>query len=411
MKRKRMKQAIRKTQIPLLLAFIIFASFVHLYSAHVQCEWTGVEKIVAVGDLHGDYDSFIKILKGTGLIDKDLHWTGGKIHLVQIGDIMDRGPKAKEIFDLLMRLEKEAEAAGGKIHVLLGNHEEMNLTGIALDRENYVTVEQFIAFLPESFREKKEIKIKKGIEKRAFKKTFSDVSLDQKLREYWESALKKAIADRKDPVRIEYQKNFNEKYGKWLLEHNAVIKINDIIFVHGGISERFSTWKLEEINNRIRLELNSFMRGSPTNILIVYETDGPLWYRDLSSPQTKEEDLKPEVDKILQNLGARYMVAAHTPRVIKTKDDMKRFDGRIWIIDTGISEVYRSSGGRPAALIIENDYKFSVWPLDFEEKDTHPIEWKAYFQGKIAIISPCLPEAIGCILKSALRRVISFYGG
>jgi len=190
-----------------------------------------------------------------------------------------------------------------------------------------------------------------------------------------------------------------------------VIKINDIIFVHGGISERFSTWKLEEINNRIRLELNSFMRGSPTNILIIYETDGPLWHRDLSSPQTKEEDLKPEVDKILQNLGARYMVAGHTPRVIKTKDDMKRFDGRIWIIDTGISEVYRSSGGRPAALIIENDYKFSVWPLDFEEKDTHPIEWKAYFQGKIAIISPCLPEAIGCILKSALRRVISFYGG
>jgi hypothetical protein len=416
MRNKLIAQPIRKTKTIPFIALFILVLLSPLYPSNTQCEWTGVQKIVAVGDLHGDYDSFVDILKGTKLVDQGLHWTGGKTHLVQIGDVLDRGDYAKgakDIFDLLMRLEKEAEQAGGKVHALLGNHEEMNITDIAFDNENYVTLNQFIDFLPEEYKERKERGIRKDYAKKPPKGQKLDYPLEQRLRNYWDTVRRKAISDKENEARKEYERNFNEKYGKWLVEHNAVIKIDDIIFVHGGISEKFSTWKLEKINDRMRLELNSFISGNPIEDLqVVYVQNGPLWYRDLSLPKINEEDLKPEVDKIFKNLGARYMVLAHTPVLIKTTNDMKRFDGRIWIIDTGISRVYRP-GGRETALIIEdtgNDIKFSVWPLDFNEESTELIEQTRYLQEGMATKAFQLLEFTAGIPRDA-RRMGIFIGG
>lgn len=417
MKKTRVTQPIRKTKTIPFIALFILVLLSPLYPSNTQCEWTGIQKIVAVGDLHGDYDSFVDILKGTKLVDQGLHWTGGKTHLVQIGDVMDRGDYAKgakDIFDLLMRLEKEAEQAGGKVHALLGNHEEMNITGIAFENKDYVSLNQFISFLPESYREREEIKIREDYAKKLSKGRRLELTLEQRINNYWETEREKAIAKRGDyPAAKEYINNFREKYGKWLVEHNAVIKINDIIFVHGGISEKFSTWKLEKINDRMRLELNSFISGNPIEDLqVVYDPNGPLWNRDLSLPKINEEDLKPGVDKILKNLGARYVVVAHTPHLITTKTDMKRFDGRIWIIDTGISRVYRP-GGRETALIIEdtgNDIKFSVWPFDFNEESTQPIEQTRYLQEGMATKAFQFLEFTAGILRDA-RRMGIFIGG
>jgi len=408
-------QPIRKTKSIPFIALFILVLLSPLYPSNIQCEWTGIQKIVAVGDLHGDYDSFVDILKGTKLVDQGLHWTGGKTHLVQIGDVMDRGDDAKKILELLMSLEKEAEQAGGKVHALLGNHEEMNITGIAFENKDYVSLNQFISFLPESYREREEIKIREDYTKKLSKGRRLELALEQRINNYWETEIEKAIAKRGDyRAAKEYINNFREKYGKWLVQRNAVIKINDIIFVHGGISEKFSSWKLEEINDRLRQELNSFIKGNPIEDLqVVYQPDGPLWYRGLALPEIKEEDLKPEVDTILQNLGARYLVAGHTPRIIKTKADMTRFERRVWVIDTGIGKVYRSMGGRPTALIIEdtgNDYKFSVWPLDFNEESTELIEQTRYLQEGMATKTRQLLEFTAGILRDALRIVI-FYRG
>ena len=63
--------------------------------AEIQCVWRNVDRIVVVGDLHGAYESFVKILKQTGLVDDLLQWTGGNTHLVQMGDILDRGDRAR----------------------------------------------------------------------------------------------------------------------------------------------------------------------------------------------------------------------------------------------------------------------------------------------------------------------------
>src|SRR5258708_18255317 len=72
---------------------------------------------------------FVAILGHTGLVDKENHWTGGKTTFVQVGDLLDRGPKPREVMNLMMALEKEAAQAGGRVVSLLCNHEMMNIMG------------------------------------------------------------------------------------------------------------------------------------------------------------------------------------------------------------------------------------------------------------------------------------------
>ena len=374
MKNNAIRIMMRRTKTILLLAVFVLAFLANLYAADTQCVWTCVEKIVAVGDIHGDYKAFIKILKGTGLIDKELHWIGGKTHLVQIGDVLDRGDHAKEILDLLMKLEKEAEEAGGKVHMLIGNHEELNITGLVFNRGDEFTTRQLVSFLPDRYRERQVKKFRKILGDNPTKKKGLDSSLDRDLMPFWENMLNELRTDRKHPARREYLRNFNKIHGKWIVQQNAVIKINNIIFVHGGISEKFSMWELKAINNRLRKELEDIRRAVMNSTLpkiqdfqrqIVWEPGGPYWYRGYF--EVDEHDFQENVDIILKNLNAEYMVIAHTPQVIKTKEDMQLFQGKIWIIDTGISELYRKRmGGRLSALIIDKG-KFDVWGLNNEK--------------------------------------------
>src|SRR5262245_11830105 len=92
-----------------------------------QCEFTDVERVLAVGDVHGSYEKFVEILKVAGLLDAKNKWSGGKAHLVQLGDVIDRGPDSRKAIDLLRQLVKDAQSAGGRVHALLGNHELMRI--------------------------------------------------------------------------------------------------------------------------------------------------------------------------------------------------------------------------------------------------------------------------------------------
>jgi hypothetical protein len=349
----------------LLAGTILLALLPAARAAEIPCLWTGVERIVAVGDLHGDYEDFVKILKGTGIVDDRLAWAGGKAHLVQTGDILDRGPQAKEILDLLRRLEHEAAKAGGMVHVLLGNHEELNITGIAFDYPDYIMVEQFVAFLPRIYRRYREREYLKSLQAPFSHRSEDAVDADMKvkLRERWLKLMKT------DGGRRAYIQGFNEEYGKWLLEKNAVIKINDTIFAHGGISDKYSTWKLGTINDLLRRELAFFMGRDrvflrykrPFEPKIVYDAKGPLWYRDLATGD--EREMRGELEHILENLGAKSMVIAHTfyrgngMSPVVSPLYMSRFGGRLWVIDTGISRFY---GGINSALIIERG-DFVLW--------------------------------------------------
>lgn len=114
-----------------------------------------MRNIIAIGDAHGDYYSFAAVLINAGLINPDLKWTGGRSILVQMGDILDRGPDPLFIDNLLDNLQLQARRAGGDIIRLVGNHE------LEVLRKNY-----FITSLPyfqiEPFRAKLAQAILKG---------------------------------------------------------------------------------------------------------------------------------------------------------------------------------------------------------------------------------------------------------
>src|SRR3954452_16451359 len=104
-----------------------------------QSVFSEVGRIIAVGDLHGNYAGFKRILHETGLVDKRGHWRAKDTHLVQLGDVLGRGGEPGKIFRLLKRLEQEAVEFESRVHLLLGNHEAMSMSGLLI----YNTLEEF----------------------------------------------------------------------------------------------------------------------------------------------------------------------------------------------------------------------------------------------------------------------------
>ena len=87
------------------------------------------EKICAISDIHGNLDQMLKLLKANGIIDSANRWAWGDGHLVIVGDVFDRGPQMTEALWFIYQLEREARTSGGRVHMLLGNHEIMVLRG------------------------------------------------------------------------------------------------------------------------------------------------------------------------------------------------------------------------------------------------------------------------------------------
>jgi hypothetical protein len=235
------------------------------------------DRIVAVGDLHGDYAQAVSVLRSAGVLDAGEHWSGGNTHLVQTGDVLDRGPDGFKIIDLLMRLEKEARRKGGRVHALIGNHEAMNLYGDL----RYVSPEEAARF--EKPEERQALLGPEG------------------------------------------------KYGQWIRSRNAVVKVGRSIFLHGGIGPNYGELSIREINERVREELNDFSK-LPNGA--VMDTEGPLWFRGLLAGN--EEPLIAHVNAVLQRNGADRIVVGHSimPRITA------RFGGKVIGIDVGISRVY-----------------------------------------------------------------------
>jgi hypothetical protein len=316
-----------------------------------QCIWDGVERIVAVGDLHGDYENFLQILKGVNLVEETaegVHWIGGRTHLVQTGDVMDRGDRAKDIFDLIKHLEVEAPKAGGMVHLLLGNHEELNIMNRSRLYPGYISINQFLDFIGPKNRAVLENQQKRraNYPERLF---YTDLMKDPESK-WWN----------------EYHEYFLENYGRWLVEHNVIIKINETVFVHGGITLEYSRYPLQEINEGYRREFLKLIPAPDEISITRWVFAGPrtpLWDRELSLDDPSPE-LENVVDQILANLGAAHIVVAHTPTVIE--DNMRRFGGKVWIIDTGISRVYQD--GHNGALQIENGQFKIFWGDDAKRK-------------------------------------------
>lgn len=253
------------------------------------------ERLVAVGDLHGDPAAALAVLALAGLVDERGAWIGGKAWLVQTGDTTDRGPDSRGVLALLRRLMAEAEAAGGRVLPLLGNHETMNLTG----DWRYVSPEDLAGYGGEAAR------------KAAFAPTGED--------------------------------------GRWLLERDAVARVGDTVFAHGGVDANWAKLGVRGLNASVRAAL---LGQGPPDVL---GPDGPLWNRAylLADPVAACAELT----RALTELGATRMVVGHTTQ--KTGRIAERCGGQLYGVDTGISAHY---GSHLAALEIRGDVVTQLYP-------------------------------------------------
>lgn len=360
----------------------IFAKCLLLYGVLLQAacaisaeyRWQDVERVVALSDIHGAFDAMQHALRQSGVIDDASHWSGGKTHLVITGDIVDRGPRSRAAMDLLMRLEQESAAAGGQVHVLLGNHEVMNLVGDL----RYVTTDEYAAFASEELPAEREHWRSKFVG-RATALSSKDVLSEQFARAHPRGFFAHRRAFAADGL-----------YGKWLLSKPVVIVVNDTAFVHGGLSPRIAALGLQGINNGMQQQLADYVSalkvlndaaillpgdGFYTHHKIIAEAgdtkvlpevvqqairavlatsddvsiddqDGPLWYRgNVSCPPLMENA---RLTPVLAALGAQRVVIGHTPTA--SREVVARLGGRVIEIDTGMLNAYYKGSGH--ALVI-----------------------------------------------------------
>lgn len=297
--------------------------------------WTGVDRVVAVGDVHGDHDQLVAILKSAGLVDDKADWIGGKAHFVQTGDVLDRGPDSRKAMDLLMKLEAQAREAGGAVHCLIGNHEAMVLYGDL----RYVAPGEIAAF-KEAGSEKARDDFYKAHQKELRDKLPADQvpKFDDTYRARWDAEHPLGFA--------EFRRGFSPAgtYGKWIRRHNAVIRIDGTLFLHGGISAKYASWTVRQINERVRAELEDFTKLAGG---VVMDEEGPLWYRGLA--QGDEKELDAHVRTVLANHQAERFAIGHT---FTEGAIVPRFGTKVLQIDIGLSRVYDRKG-RVACLVIE----------------------------------------------------------
>lgn len=288
----------------------------------IPCDFDPVERIVAIGDIHGAFDRFVDNLKATCVVDDELDWIGGTTHLVQTGDVLDRGPDSQKAMNLLIKLESQAVAAGGRVHALIGNHEFFNAVG----ELGYVSDKELEAF--------------EGRRARELRKT---------------SAAKGDVDAR--PVELALREAYSASglYGQWIRAHNAVIRIGDLVFVHGGVTPEVAELGLCGINDRVRADLGSEEWAYSLSM----KDHGPLLTRRYSGEDLTVAELMErgaEIRRVLETLGARTMVMGHTVTFGLVEP---RFDGAAFLIDTGMFEGYL--GGHQAALVVEGGSFYAVY--------------------------------------------------
>lgn len=359
------------------LSILLSVVFLGMPATHAN-DWfvEDAERVVAIADVHGAYEAMVETLQKANVIDAELAWSGGATNLVVVGDLLDRGPRSRDAMDLLMQLEAEAPQAGGKVLVLIGNHESMNLIGDL----RYVSKSEYAAFAGDESQEERDRWFA------AYTRRNNGTATPEELREKFEQrfpagffALRRALGP-------------DGRYGKWLLEKSVIGVVNGTAFVHGGLSPLVAELGLDGVNvdlkaglveyvkaiavlteNEVLLPtdshydtlplLNSYMPAfdESAEVLEAIDTakrladsdlfrgDGPLWYRgNVGCGELIEEH---KLEAALEAIGATRVVVGHTPT--PNRKVLQRFDGRLIEIDTGMLNFYYKGSGN--ALVIEDD--------------------------------------------------------
>ena len=362
-----------------MLRLMIIAALAVIAAAPAQAnEWRvdDADRVVAIADIHGAYDAMVATLQNVGILDQDLAWVGGTSRLVVAGDILDRGPRSRDAMDLLMRLEGEAQAAGGYVHVLIGNHESMNMMGDL----RYVSKAEYAAFAPDETAQQRERWFQAWINRQPSPRNMPE--------------LRKRFDGTFPPGFFALRAAFGPdgQYGAWLLDKPVIAVINGTAFVHGGLPPVVAEYGLDGMNTTLQAQLRDYVGAIYTlmDAEILLPTDdqfdylpiverymprldesqevlaaldtirrvddsslvaagGPLWYRaNVACPGIIELH---RLEAALAAIGAARVVVGHTPT--PGRRVLQRFGGRLVEIDTGMLNFYYDGSGN--ALVLDDD--------------------------------------------------------
>ncbi len=245
-------------------------------------EFEGVDSIFVVGDVHGQYDTLKAVFRNAGLIDEGERWTGGRSHLVLLGDLFDRGGDVTRTLWFLYRLEREAVRHGGRVHILLGNHEIMAMT----DDTRYVSRKE---------------------------RALADLHAAA----YWQ------LFDPRSSV-----------LGKWLASKPALIRIDEALLTHGGVGPAYMHYSIPEFDDSLALFMSEdwFRRLADTTMALptmdtltlnrridfFYGEASVFWFREYVTTDT----LRAVLDEVLDRYASVLHVIGHTP-----VDSVRQFYG------------------------------------------------------------------------------------
>jgi len=247
-----------------------------------------VDSLYVVGDVHGRYDQMSNLLMKANIIDADLNWIAGKSQVVFLGDVFDRGDDVTKVLWFIYELEQKAALAGGKVHLVLGNHEIMTMTKDL----RYVS------------RKERNIAVAHGL---SYDALFHPI---------------------------------NSHLGAWLRSKVSVLKIGKIVFAHGGILD-LGPISLEEFNNKAYYFMQDpmyldVMKESPDSLkydpnswyemrYFFYNSEGPYWFRGYVNSDT----LGPQLNAMLDKHSSKIHVVAHT--TVETITE--RYNGKLLTTD------------------------------------------------------------------------------
>lgn len=222
------------------------------------------KKLLVLADTHGEYEIVHAFLREQGVIDARMKWAFGDGQLVVTGDMFDRGAHQLEILWLFYKLEAEAKKAGGALHILLGNHEAMVLRG----------------------------------------------DLRYLHPRYPQSATILGASD--------YAALFggDSILGEWLRSRPAVLKLGDMLFLHGGISPAIVDAKLriDDLNAGIRTALGTPAAASKAldaTTQLIAGSSGPQWYRGYFGKGAQQTPAA-EIDRSLAAFDVNRIFVGHT---------------------------------------------------------------------------------------------------
>jgi hypothetical protein len=314
-------------------------------------EYPMVGRIVVIGDLNGQFNVLVRLLRGLRLIRKNGAWSGGKTVLIQIGDVPNRGPGVRAAMEFLSELRSEARASGGDVIWLLGNHEVLS----TLRHEAYVTAEEYIEFATEleieQFLLQRSLEVHRLLGSGKGPRPIAPIGGRMRA---WE--------ENNAPGKGAYRREMGAsgRYGSLIRQLPIAVKIGSIVFVHAGLTPEWAQHGLlgiERLRQESWSERPEFYEDLDAGG-VLRDPDGPLWHREYCFGRVSE--VRRTLRSALDLLDAGQMVIGHTRTDAVRPDDggrpSTRLGGRLVMSDVGLGDPGRAG----SALVIERG-RIEAW--------------------------------------------------